>query len=227
MIKQIIKKNQYIVQQYEKIKKNMKVFWVQRYGIKELESVLKILNGAGVCSFADFGTLLGLMREKELLKHDADVDVGIVVQDKETIGNAKAVLKEQGYQLIREFTVDKVVKEQSYRKNHVKIDLQFYTFEEDTDLMCCYLFYNPLRDRKEKYWKSVIKKCPKVVKLQPMTIGGKDILLPQNAEEVLAYKYGPNWRIPDKSWVYWEGPNTYPTDEVGLLKSIYNGGIQK
>ncbi len=227
MVKQILKKSSTGRKIIEELGTKRKRYYIQKYGIKELQIITAALQSKGICAFADFGTLLGIMREKGLLKHDADIDIGIIVNKPETIEMSDSVMQNFGYKLMREFTVSEGVAEQSYIKRHIKIDFQCYFPEQETALMYCYLFYNPGKDSKKQYWKSVIKKCPKVEGIKEISIEGRAISVPQNAEEILSYKYGENWRIPDKSWVYWEGPNTYPTNEMGFLKSIDNGGITK
>ncbi len=225
MIKDLLKKNKTIRDIIVKVGKKRRIFCVQKYGIKEIETIVTALNNEGLCSFVDFGTLLGLMREGHLLKHDADIDIGIVQESDNAIKKADSILESFGYTLYREFTVAGVIKEQSYMRNHIKIDLQLYTPEENTETMYCYLFYTPENDSKAKQWKSVIKKCPLVEKTRIIQIDNHRIFIPEKAEEILEYKYGSNWKVPDKSWVYWEGPNTYPVEENGFLKSVENGGL--
>ena len=165
-----------------------------------------------------------MVRERKLLDGDADIDIGVILKHGEEMQKADSILESMGYKLLREFTVDKGIKEQSYIKHHVKIDLQFY-FMENTDMMYCYLFYNPSGNAKEKYWKSVIKECPAVGSTEIVKIENHHIHIPENAEVILEYKYGNNWRVPDRSWDYWKGPYTYSTDKSGFIRSVDNGGI--
>lgn len=225
MIRDILKKNAFLRQAIVRFGLKRRIWMVQKFGLREIEAVTEELNRKGICSFADFGTLLGLTREGHLLKHDSDADIGIVLKDEGTVKEAGAAMESMGYRLVREFTVNDCVVEQSYMKHHLKIDFQIYTVEEKTGLMYCYLFYNPGKDPKAQYWKSVIKKCPVVEKTEAVEIDSHRIFVPEKTEEILESKYGTNWKVPDKSWVYWEGPNTYPVEENGFLKSVENGGL--
>ncbi len=47
-------------------------------GTEILIDFLKCLNGRG---FAVYGTALGIIREKSLIRHDKDIDVGILIDD--------------------------------------------------------------------------------------------------------------------------------------------------
>lgn len=225
-IKECLKRNSYLRHKIEKIGMKRRKASVQKNGVSEIQKITSELNKNDIMAFADFGTLLGLIREGKLLNGDGDIDIGIVVNDNNTLRKADLIMEEMGYKLLREFTINNDITEQSYLKNHIKIDFQIY-FLVDKDDMFCYLFYNPSGDAREKQWKSVIKKCPRVKAVKEITIQDHKIFVPTNAEEIISYKYGANWRIPDKSWVYWEGPNTYPTDDMGYLRSVDNGGIKE
>ena len=161
---------------------------------------------------------MGFVREHSILKHDMDMDIGIIVNDSSVYSIIKKVFNNMGFKKVREFTIDGGIKEQSYVKNYVKIDIQYY-FQDDNDkYMFCYLFYNPSGNRLATEWKTVLKKCPIVHKLRTISINNNRISIPYNAEALLEFKYGDNWRNPDKGWVYWEGPNTYMVSDIGVLK---------
>lgn len=204
-----------------KIKKGLKRHSIQKHGLSYLSEVTKALNERGILSFADFGTLLGIIREQGLLKHDLDIDVGVMITSETDYRTISSVMEKLHYVKSREFTIDGRVKEQSYFRKFIKVDLQYYTGDpEDSALMNCYLFYNPGRDPSETRWKSVVKKCPRVKSVRSVAVQGHPIDVPDNAEDILVYKYGPNWKKPDKGWVYWEGPNTYPSDAIGDLNRM-------
>lgn len=226
MIKELLKKNAAARELIDILGLKRRKIYVHKYGLREVGIITSAFQQVGICAFADFGTLLGLIREGKLLAGDADIDIGVVEKNGKEIKRADSILEAMGYRLCREFTVKGQIKEQSYMKNHVRVDLQVYC-EEDPDTMNCYLFYNPRKDPKEKYWKSVIKKCPIVNATKTINIEHHQIRVPVNAEEILTYKYGENWRVPDRSWDYWKGPNTYPSKGLGFVRSIYNGGIQE
>jgi hypothetical protein len=40
--------------------------------------------------------------------------------------------------------------------------------------------------------------------LRPFRIYGIDVLIPQDSEGYLGYKYGADWRIPKKEWEFWQ-----------------------
>jgi hypothetical protein len=55
---------------------------------------------------------------------------------------------------------------------------------------------------------------------------GAAIRIPANAEELLAEKYGPTWRVPDRDWVYWESPAATKISSKGSFITFqYLGGF--
>ena len=50
----------------------------------------------------EFGTLLGAYRDKQFIKNDIDIDVGVYLKDAHILYKA---LTEQGFKLVREFHV--------------------------------------------------------------------------------------------------------------------------
>lgn len=200
---------------YQELKKKAKAFVTQVNGIKYLSQVNKRLLDKGIVSFADFGTLLGIIRENHLLKNDFDVDVGVLASSEDVFKIVDQTLIDMGYRKYKEVTIDGEIKKQAYWKKHINMDIEYYFEDSDDNLMYCYLFYAPPHTEDRSYRKCVIKKCPKVTKTKEIIIKNKPVFIPENSEEILVYKYGENWRIPDGGWVYWEGPNTYPSDKIG------------
>ena len=58
--------------------------------------VQKILSETGVFFFFDMGTLLGIVREGRLLKHDMDIDIGVRLKDEEEIKALRETLISKG-----------------------------------------------------------------------------------------------------------------------------------
>lgn len=219
VIKDFLKRNKITSKYYIMLRKMRQRYYIHKNGLGDLGKFTNKLNSQGIITFADFGTLLGLVREGQLLKHDLDIDVGVFGKDNDTSMKVEECFLEEGYYKAREFEINNRIAEQSYKKKGTKIDIQYY-FSDDNKDMFCYLFYN--QDAiKKGYWSTVIKKCPIINEVKTICVNKNEIYIPVNANEVLEYKYGPNWDKPDKGWVYWEGPNTYKIDELGHLDFHY------
>lgn len=185
--------------------------------------VQKILSETGAFFFFDMGTLLGIVREGRLLKHDMDIDIGVRLKDEEEIKDLRETLISKGCILRFNYSIDGIgTVESSFLIGGIKFDINYYRSEEgypDSDI--CYLMY---RDPEREYGKDELS----VVRLVSPHIGsvvrtgfaGTEICIPENAEEYLAARYGENWRVPDRGYVYWKGPSTSPTDYTGRVETV-------
>lgn len=188
---------------------------VQRQGVRIIQKMQKILDDTGFVFFFDMGTLLGIVREGRLLKHDMDVDIGVIVDGEEDKSVLKNLLVTAGAQLKYEYVVQELgTIEQSYLYKGVKFDISYYYREADGDV--CYLMYRDPEKIYRDFQMDVVKlTCPTVVAVTKVSFQGLQINAPINPEAYLAVRYGENWRIPDKKYVYWKGPSTQFTPYTG------------
>ena len=185
------------------------------------ETIALIQNALqGRCFFFfDMGTLLGIVREGNLIGHDLDIDVAVYVESDEQIAEIRRVLGEHHCTVKFSYAVPELgAVEDSFEVNGIKFDINYYTRETDADV--CYLMY---RDPQRSYTgteMNVVKLvCDPIRETVPCSFFGTMINIPANAEHYLAQRYGENWRVPDKKWVYWKGPSTRPTEYIGQQKT--------
>lgn len=218
-IKNLLRKSNFLKSIYHvtyvRVKNKWKQFWIQRYGIRYISEITNTLNSNGVITFVDFGSLLGIVREGHLMYHDIDIDIGVISNSIMTGELIYGLLSKCNYRLVREFKIKDSTKEQSYYKKHIRIDIQFYVISSEQKMMC-YLFYE--KEAGKQKWYAVEKSCTLVQSVKDIIISKNKIYIPDNAETLLRDKYGENWRIPDKGWVYWKGPNTKLTNTIGEFK---------
>lgn len=190
---------------------------VQQFGLEYLSEITIQFRNNGLLGFADFGTLLGLIREGALLEHDMDVDVSVVLRSQSDIAVVERVMRDLGYSKSFDYLFEDRIQEQSYRKGWLKVDVCYYNPSEDK--MFCYLFYweeGKIYPRNQM--DTVQKTSSRIDGVNTIVVRGNRVVVPDNAEQVLIEKYGDNWRQPDKGWVYWKGPNT--TESLGLGTQI-------
>ena len=86
------------------------------------------------------GTLLGIIREGGLLKHDLDVDIGVFAETAEAQKRLQQLIFSAGGVLRKQFFVSEVgLTEESYSLYGIKFDIQYYyRLNESSDV--CYLF---------------------------------------------------------------------------------------
>lgn len=187
---------------------------IQSCGIELIESVQKILKESDICAFADFGTLLGLIREGKLLSHDLDVDIGVILKDPNDIYRVHIAMERNGFDLWRQYSNKDMVVEESYKRGDLKVDLNFYQIDEKTSKT--WLFYTkPNYKYETKTQRHIVEMTYSPIKeMQTICIQGHDIVIPLNAEQLLVEKYGESWRTPDKGWIYWQSPAATPLDQI-------------
>ena len=179
--------------------------YIQENGYDVLSETLGLLNSIpNAKAFADFGTMLGIVRENALLKHDLDMDIG-VLGEKGLYEYVTMILERNGYKLWREYIFDDRIVEQSYRYKNIKVDINYYEYRGKG--VNTWLFY---RDPSKKYKnnkRDIVRMDYSLIdKLKKVNVKGKEITIPENATQILEEKYGKTWQVPDKGWIYWQSP---------------------
>lgn len=193
------------------------ILFYNRYGRKRRESYLKNAHET-ICKFNEcmrennieyslaYGTMLGAIRERGFIKHDADLDVFVWADDIKK--NIKTCLEKYGFYLTRSMKVEdgRLGLEESYDYKSVSIDI-FYIFKDNTNknYICWFRPKDgfptmPISMSETGGVKALIDYLPfvKTYKLVPF----EDMMLPvfDNAEEMLLASYGKDYMIPDPSF---------------------------
>lgn len=186
---------------------------IRRYGPDVFRNLDDALTPIGVDYFADFGTLLGFVREGSFLSHDYDIDLGVLAAPANR-GAVRKAIEGAGYQLWRQWILDEKAVEESYRcvdqhgKLLIKFDINYY--ESDRDSMRTWLFYKDPHEDYPPGERSVVEmrysRVSGISRVLLPRIGNISVPIPNEAERLLEEKYGTGWRSPDKRWVYWESP---------------------
>lgn len=200
---------------------------IQANGYQLIAAVQEILGRAGIEVFADFGTMLGLVREGRLLAHDLDIDLGIVVTDPIDLDRVRIAMERFGFRIFREYFRDGELVESSFRLFGVKLDINYYRVDEESART--WLFYrHPDKEYGPRERDIVEMRYSPILEFTTLDVSGTPIRVPANAEQLLAEKYGPNWRVPDEDWVYWQSPAATPVDGQGTFVTYsYTGGFAR
>lgn len=187
----------------------------QKNSLRILSSVQDTLTSYRKNSkfFFMFGTALGAYRDKKLIRNDMDIDVGIYINtDEESITAFRNHMEKNDFKLIHYYSVDQIgLIQDSFTKDGIKVDVAYLRHTEAND--CCYLIY----DTEEEEGKVLIFPFTCVFATQVYIFNDITINLPEDADQYLKDTYGPDWRIPNPDYKYWENPSAKKTDLHGTI----------
>jgi len=153
---------------------------------KFLKEVKEVLDKADVPFWIDFGTFLGFYRQKDFLKGDPDIDIGVKREDQDKVVAVASKLEKVGKVIARVDMAEKhYLAGYEIKRDDFKIDIAFYFKCGDNYL-----------------WP--ISQWPKVMvfskeyfnNLEEIEIKGLKFKIPHNPEKCLELHYGKDWRRP-------------------------------
>jgi hypothetical protein len=155
------------------------------YGKGYLRDFYAASREAEIQPFLMWGTLLGCVREGELLRHDRDIDLGIVAADFAKKDALVAAMRRRGY----EVTSDKGYKFRFARPNHdLRLDVDvFYNWQ---GMMVCASGHSDGTLLGESFSADAFDRLREITFL-----GDLKVLIPDAPESVLETIYG-DWRTP-------------------------------
>ena len=169
----------------------MKLTFLQKRYLDDLKYTSKLLKKYS--PFVFYGTLLGITREKNLIKNDDDVDILVDFKYKKKIISK---LKNLKYFKINEKISNTYFVQFIINKNNVKTFIDFY-------------FY--INDRNKKYviekhnWLSTINSKAHEIHIPKKLIfplkkikGFQNIFFPNQCQKLCKFLYGDSWGLPLK-----------------------------
>ena len=162
--------------------------------LDSMEAVLTALEEAGVEPFIAYGTLLGAVRDGELIGHDSDADLGYVSAHDHPVDvmlesfRLQRTLVEQGFAVTRYSGIAfKVLVEESDGARR-GLDV-FGGFMRDGMLYLMGEVGHPFRAE----W---------VRPRTQVTLEGRSFPAPAAPEHLLEAMYGPTWKVPDPAYKF-------------------------
>jgi radical SAM protein with 4Fe4S-binding SPASM domain len=193
---------------------------LQKYGPLLLEETLNICKSINLKPFLVFGTLLGHYRDNNFIKHDNDIDLGILNDDWKKIDRLKSEMVKKGYIIKRE-EPDFIT---FAKPNYLKLSIDFWLFfKEDELFFYRYKSHNGENIYSFKYYfpSKIFESFKEVLFLNKIKI-----LIPENTEDFLSNCYG-NWKIPFSQFKNdWSHPNIDSVDISNSNKGIASVEIQ-
>ncbi|MDZ4243410.1 MAG: hypothetical protein U1D99_11330 [Candidatus Omnitrophota bacterium] len=154
------------------------------FGHRVLKEILPACRSVGFRPFLTCGTLLGFRRENQFIRDDADIDLGLMEEDRGRVSLLEDRLRRTGYKvrMKNEYFI-------SFRKpvyDDIHVDF-FYHFHQDGQVFTV----TPDGETLLKYFHT----ADVFANLAPVRFYGQPILVPGETEKYLTQKYG-NWEIP-------------------------------
>jgi len=175
--------------------------FLQANGVAVMRDIAAIFERHGIKGYAAFGTLLGIVREKNFIRHDEDIDIGIVPGGVTPARLLRILMKEEvGFTFAFAFSYhDRLTEIKVYYK---KIPIDFFFFEDRNEvfLHTAYSWQKGMTYPSETANSVRLVHHPVVRAVKPAEFRGVRFPIPLNEEEVLVGLYGKTWRIPNSKW---------------------------
>lgn len=193
---------------------------------------IDILKNNNVDYWLDFGTLLGAVRDGDFIKHDYDMDLGILFENEEKQVILEKELQLNGLEKIREFHKNGKLVEETYSLKGANIDL-FYYVESDKqkNKIISYSFYREEELKLEKDGEKFTTDSGwKGIEYTVDNEGTKDfkfkgivVKVPKDEIKYIKDNYGENYAIPDPDWSLDKAPNCKEVVCEEVKCTCYNG----
>jgi len=165
----------------------------------------KAIKKAGVFYWLEFGTLLGAVREKGLIKKDSDLDFGVFLKDYSK--NIEVELLKAGFKKTLKFFIDDGTYglELQFSLKGVIVDIFFYTLKENT--MYCHIFCEQdketLAQTKKNLGGLIIKETTFGYRgFESIEMFNTTFNIPKSPGNHLIEHYGTGYMTPDPKWNY-------------------------
>lgn len=160
------------------------------------------LDSNQIFFWLEFGTLLGAYREKDFIKHDLDLDIGVFYESSNQLRNS---LIKEGFKLIREFKVGndgKLGLEETYLYKGVTVDV-FY-FHKSDNIIYCNSFSNFEDEYDDMSLCQVKQITVPFTGFSILEFKGMNFNVPYDIPKHLSAHYGANFMIPNAKFNYKE-----------------------
>ena len=194
----------YFVQRYinnkSKAAKLLKSTALKEEGYDMISTIEKTLENKNVTFFIDFGSLLGIIRDGKLIEYDDDVDYGIDICESFTWNDLEQLLSGQGFKLIKQFSLDGNITEQTYIYKNIKVDF-FQHFKDNLGSYIYRFFRKNGYIYSSKYEHHVYKIYMETVKqTKAINIGKIKATVPNNYIAYLESLYTDKWTEEKRNW---------------------------
>lgn len=184
---------------------------LQRYGFKILGELNDVLTMHKIEYYVSYGTLLGIVRERNFLRHDDDIDIWV---NHDNVKNVKEFVKKMsdvGFSFKHVLLIGDQILYYTFKRYQVSVDMFCFIRAEDGSGLYISGVYTDLNIKYEKpsqnSWRRI--KRPNIDSGKEIECGGSRFVVPANAIEILEALYGKGWDIPNPNWVDEDTPQQF------------------
>lgn len=197
---------------------------VSKNGYEIISTIYDISKKLNLCIWIDWGTLLGYLREGKILEHDYDLDFGTWRMDNVKHDIFVQELNSAGFELVRFFLNDRIILTETYEKNGVLFDIEYYWKEGEKAYTCNFETDKIKTKISLKGGIQIIEgmnlyiyttECVEFDKGE--FINGTKCIIPKNIEKKVREMYSENWKVPIKNFS-WKDLRNY--NEAGFVSNI-------
>lgn len=193
-----------------KLNEKQKIESYRKYNMSILDDISKLSIDNNYKLICAWGTLLGIIRDNELLPWDDDLDFILLNDGDFSWKIFDSVMRKNGFWLYREFEEDCQIVEKSYKKKGVLCDVRIWDdYDKDRIIKGDYFKLDGQEYPNGKYCEYEMTSMNMVAIHDVIKIDfkGIEVLVPGNSEEFLCAAYGPKWNVPDPNYI----PNSEKT----------------
>jgi len=177
-----------------------------RIATKTLNVIINLMNKYELEYFISGGTLLGLVREQAIIKHDNDIDFDIRIADSSE--DLFSIFKEVGNKLSEETELDWKVKFRYTEDGALhSITIDFDETETYKNFDISFRVVQSFTDSKVRVGFLIVDK-EHYESCEYLNINNLKIRTYNNYKGYLKYVYG-NWEVPDKDFGFSDYPEVY------------------
>lgn len=151
-----------------------------------LEYIDKLFKTQDIKYWLDYGTLLGAVRENDLIEYDTDIDLGILYTDKEKFLGLKDKIESDGYFLKKDHSMD-FYRIAFSKNNSLHADIFFWKKNSEG------ILYREQYMKKDDY-KGKDFPYSLILETEIREIDGKMYPVPSNPEAFCEFRFGTGWR---------------------------------
>lgn len=193
LVKRVLTPFNLMICEYRR-KKRYKIF--QKHRDDLFKKIVKVFQEENLECWVEFGTLLGIYRDRGFILGDDDFDFGAFIDDAEHI---KSAMLNRGFILLKDYEAenDPSIKEMTF-KSIEGITFDFFFFTKSEEYFSCYIFALTDVNIREKTKRYKVKKYDfPIFGLETIDFMGESCYIPSPVKEHLEYSYGKSFMIPD------------------------------